>query len=136
MLPPCGARWPVSWLIKVVLPAPLGPMMACNSPRPTSRQTWSVAMIPPKRRTRLSTRSRGSATIEPSEQTHDAAAPEQHDEEQQGPHDQRPIFGDLRQQLFQQEIDDGADHRAEQGAHAAEYDHHHEIAGAGPVHHR
>ena len=26
------ARCPVSWLISVVLPAPFGPMMACNSP--------------------------------------------------------------------------------------------------------
>ena len=33
------------------------------------------------------------------------------------------------------QIDDRADHRAEQRAHAAEDHHHHEIAGAGPVHH-
>src|SRR6516162_6886877 len=97
MLPACGIKWPVSWLISVVLPAPFGPMMACSSPCGTSSDTWSVAMMPPKRRTSFCTRSNGSATIEPPEQAHDAAAPEQHDHEQQRPHDQCPIFGDLRQ---------------------------------------
>src|SRR5450631_4091720 len=128
MLPPCGARWPVSWLISVVLPAPFGPMMAWISRWPTSSETWSVAMTPPNLRTSLSTRSRGSATIEPPEQTHDAAAPEQHDQEQQRSHDDRPVFRELRQKLLQQQIDHGADHRAEQGAHAAEDDHDHEVA--------
>src|SRR5690242_7107051 len=108
MLPPCGTRCPVSWLISVVLPAPFGPMMACSSPRKTSSETWSVAMTPPNRRTRLSTRSRASATRKSPEQTHDTAAPEQHDQEQQRSHDQRPVFGDLRQQFFQQKVDDRA----------------------------
>src|SRR5262249_49573891 len=39
---------PDSTLIKVVLPAPLGPMTACNSPTPTSRETSSTAASPPK----------------------------------------------------------------------------------------
>src|SRR3954468_12131257 len=125
-LPECGSRCPVSWLISVVLPAPFGPMMACSSPAATSSETLSVAMMPPKRRTSFSTRSRGSATIEPPEQAHDAAATEQHDQQQQRAHDQRPIFGDPRQELFQQQIDHGAHHRAEQRPHAAEDYHHHE----------
>src|SRR6516225_1326079 len=112
-VPACGERCPVSWLIGVVLPAPFGPMIACSSPAATSSETLSVAVMPPKRRTSFSTRSSGSATVEPPEQAHDAAAPEQHDEQQQGAHDQRPIFGDLRQELFQQQIDDRAHHRAE-----------------------
>src|SRR5579872_6384149 len=105
MLPECGIRCPVSWLISVVLPAPLGPMIACSSPCGTSRVTWSVAMMPPNRRTSFSTRSRDSATRKPPEQAHDAATAEQHDQEQQRPHDDGPIFRDLRQQLFQHEID-------------------------------
>src|SRR6186713_2698215 len=112
-LPECGSRWPVSWLISVVLPAPFGPMMACSSPLATSSETLSVAVMPPKRRTSFSTRSRGSATIEPPEQAHDAAAAEQHDQQQQRPHDQRPIFGQLRQEFLQQQIDDRAYDRAE-----------------------
>src|SRR6478736_4493227 len=102
-LPACGSRCPVSWLIRVVLPAPFGPMMACSSPAATSSETLSVAMMPPKRRTSFSTRSRGSATIEPPEQAHDAAAAEQHDQQQKRAHDERPIFGDLRQELFEQQ---------------------------------
>src|SRR5229473_1494637 len=106
MVPEFGNNCPVSWLIKVVLPAPFGPMIACNSPRITSSERWSVARIPPNRRTSLSTRSKGSATAQPPEQAHDPAASEQHDQQQQRAHDQCPVLRDLRQCLFQQEIDD------------------------------
>src|SRR6185437_10651227 len=109
--PESGESCPVSWLISVVLPAPLGPMMACNSPLATSSDRLSVATMPPNFLTRLSTRNRGSATTRPPQQAHDAAAPEQHDQQQQRPHDHRPVFRQLRQKLFQHEIDDGADHR-------------------------
>src|SRR5665213_4554455 len=105
MRPECGSNCPVSWLISVVLPAPFGPMMACNSPLATSSETLSVATMPPNRRTRLSTRSRGSATGKPPQQTVDAAAPEQHDQQQQWTKDQRPVFGDLRQEFLQHEVD-------------------------------
>src|SRR5579871_2729551 len=109
MLPECGIKCPVNWLISVVLPAPLGPMMACNSPCATSSERLSVATMPPKRLVRFSMRSNASATGEPPDQTHDAAAPEQHDQEQQRPHDHRPVFGELRQEFFQHEIDDRPD---------------------------
>src|SRR6267154_2699005 len=78
MVPECGSSCPVSWLIRVVLPAPLGPMTACNSPRATSSETLSVATIPPNRRTRFSTLSKGSATTQPPQQPENAAAPEHH----------------------------------------------------------
>src|ERR1700712_5521886 len=100
MLPESGSNCPVSWLISVVLPAPLGPMIACNSPLATSSERLSVAVMPPNRRTRFSTRSKGSpkgsATLQPPQHAHDAAAPEQHDQEQQRAHDQRPVLRDLR----------------------------------------
>src|SRR5689334_258816 len=100
MLPALGRNWPINWLISVVLPAPFGPMTACSSPRPTSSERLSVAMIPPKRRTRFSTRSNGSlecsTTSEPPDQAQNAAAPEQHDQEQERAHDERPVFGELR----------------------------------------
>src|SRR6185436_4070778 len=128
MVPEFGISCPVNWLISVVLPAPLGPMMACSSPGATSSDRLSVALMPPKLRTRFSTRSKGSAkelaTAKPPEQPHDAAAREQYDQQQQRAHDQCPIFGKLRQQLFQQEKHDGAEHRPEQRTHAAE-DYHH-----------
>src|SRR6185312_17011643 len=115
MAPEFGINCPVNWLISVVLPAPLGPMMACSSPGATSSDRLSVALMPPKLRTRFSTRSKGSgkesATAQPPQQTHDAAAREQHDQQQQRAHDQRPVFGELRQQLFQQQEQDGTEHR-------------------------
>src|SRR5215475_13064876 len=108
MAPEFGVNCPVSWLISVVLPAPLGPMMACSSPGATSMERLSVATRPPKRRTRFSTRRRWSATGEPPQEAHDAAAGEQHDQQQQRAHDHRPVFGDLRQQFFQQQKHNGA----------------------------
>src|SRR4029453_18446983 len=97
MVPECGSSCPVSCLIRVVLPAPFGPITACNSPRATSSETLSVATIPPNRRTRFSTRSKGSATTQPPEQAKDATTSEQHDQQQQRAHDQCPVFGNLRQ---------------------------------------
>src|SRR6266566_6578683 len=113
MVPECGSSCPINWLISVVLPAPFGPMTACNSPRATSSETLSVATMPPNRRTRFSTRSRGSATTQPPQQPKNAAVPEQHDQQQERPHDERPILRHLRQKFFQQQINDRADHRAE-----------------------
>src|SRR4051795_814522 len=114
MVPEFGVSCPVSWLISVVLPAPLGPMIACNSPGMISSDRLSVARMPPKRRTRFSTRSKGSTTAEPPEQAHDAAAREQHDQQQQRPHDQRPIFGELRQHFLEHQEEDGSNDRTEQ----------------------
>src|SRR6185295_4483756 len=113
MAPEFGINCPVNWLISVVLPAPLGPMMACSSPLTTSSDRLSVALMPPKLRTRFSTRSKGSGTTQPPQQTHDAAAREQHDQQQQRTHDQGPVFGELRQHLYQNEKHDGADNRPE-----------------------
>src|ERR1700710_2149981 len=101
MVPAPGSSCPVSWLISVVLPAPFGPMIACNSPLATSSETLSVARMPPNRRTSFSTRSNGSATAQPFQKPDDTPASEQHDQQQQRPHDQRPVFRDLRQKLFQ-----------------------------------
>src|SRR6185312_793547 len=114
MAPEFGISCPVNWLISVVLPAPFGPMMACSSPGATSSDRLSVALMPPKLRTRFSTRSMGSSTTEHPQPAHDAAAREQYDQQQQRAHDQRPVFGELRQQLFQQQEQDGAEHRPEQ----------------------
>jgi len=47
MRPVSGRRFPASWLMSVVLPAPLGPMIACVSPSRTSSVTWSVAFSAP-----------------------------------------------------------------------------------------
>src|SRR5439155_611453 len=49
MRPESVPRLPEIWLIRVVLPAPFGPMSACTSPRATCSVTSSVATTPPKR---------------------------------------------------------------------------------------
>ncbi len=54
MRPASGAISPVSWPISVVLPAPLGPITACNSPRSTASEIPSDAITPPKRLVRPS----------------------------------------------------------------------------------
>src|SRR5439155_13871898 len=41
--PRSGSRLPASWLIRVVLPAPFGPMIAWVSPSRISRATSSLA---------------------------------------------------------------------------------------------
>src|SRR2546423_13717397 len=48
MVPESGARSPASCAMSVVLPAPLGPMIACVSPSRICRSTRLVAMSPPK----------------------------------------------------------------------------------------
>src|SRR6185295_6962677 len=49
MRPPVGRSTPVTQLKKVLLPAPLGPMMARISPRGTAMLTLLTAVRPPKR---------------------------------------------------------------------------------------
>src|SRR5258705_8572803 len=56
MRPLVGRRTPVTQLKKVLLPAPLGPMMARISPRGTVRLTLPTAVRPPKRMVRPSVR--------------------------------------------------------------------------------
>src|SRR5262245_3291604 len=106
MRPLSANSWPDNWAISVVLPAPFGPMTACNSPCGILMTTSSVATMPPKRLARLSTWSSASAmahrraglALDPAaeldEQPIDAAAREQHDEQQQRPENDLPIFGD------------------------------------------
>ncbi len=60
MRPESGRNWPPSWPISVVLPAPFGPITACNSPSATASVRSSVATMPSKRLARFSTCSRGS----------------------------------------------------------------------------
>src|SRR2546423_13316824 len=64
--------------IRVVLPAPFGPMRACTSPGFTSSVTSSVATTPPKRLERF----RSSSMLPPCEHAGDALGSEQHDRQQ------------------------------------------------------
>ncbi len=48
IVPRSGARRPEITSNRVVLPAPLGPMMPCTSPRSTDMDTSLNALTPPK----------------------------------------------------------------------------------------
>src|SRR6266851_7965545 len=68
MLPPArkiapdvGRRTPVRQLKNVLLPAPLGPMMARTSPLGTAKSTPLRAVSPPKRTVNFSVRKSGLA---------------------------------------------------------------------------
>src|SRR5262245_40339876 len=60
--PLVGRRTPVKQLKNVLLPAPLGPMMARISPRGTAKLTLFNAVSPPKRTVSFSVRRMGSVT--------------------------------------------------------------------------
>ena len=151
MRPASGAISPASWPISVVLPAPFGPMMACSSPAATSSATSSEATTPPKRLVRPSICEQRVSHGAPRDQhAVDAAAREEHDQQQHRSENDLPVFRRLhrtcrirrlttpirRQRLLQQQERDRADHRAEHRAHAAQHRHHDQVAGAGPEHHR
>src|SRR5215207_5533352 len=76
--PSSGERLPEIWPMRVVLPAPLGPINACTSPSVTSRLTASVATTPPKRLLMASSRS----ICLPRKQAGNPLRGEQHDGEQ------------------------------------------------------
>src|SRR5262245_7748473 len=132
--PSSGVSSPDNWPISVVLPAPFGPMMACNSPRGTSSVMLSDATTPPTRLRNPSTRRRASATAHLHQQSIDAAAREQHDQQEQRPDDDLPVFGDARERFLQRQENHGTDYRPEYSAHSAEHSHDDQIAGTRPVH--
>src|SRR3989440_16097 len=136
IVPASGARSPESWPISVVLPAPLGPMIASVSPSATSRSTPSVATRPPKRLVRPRTASSGSAIARDraGQQAPEAAARVEHDEDEQRTQDDLPVHRPRGEDVLEQEEDDGAEDGAVQRAHAAEDHHDHDVARAGPVH--
>src|SRR5436190_12612383 len=129
MRPLSGTRLPASWLMKVVLPAPFGPMMAWVSPSRTARSMPSVARSAPKALTRLRTSSIGAP-----ENSGEAALEEDHRQDEQRPQDHLPVLGPALEQLFQQDQRKGPQHRPRGARDAAEDHHEHEIAGLDPAH--
>src|SRR4029450_14005784 len=142
MVPVSGRRLPVSWLTKVVLPAPLGPIRAWISPGRTSIETLSVAIRPPKRLIRPVAASSGSTMAAP-EQGIDAAPGVERDQHQHRSEHDLPVFApalaqEVEQRLqrfLQHEEGDGAVEWPEQGAHAAQHDDDDEVARLHPRHH-
>src|ERR1041385_7473353 len=120
-------------LNSVDLPAPLGPITARTSPTSTARSTASTATSPPNRRESerhsssgtgrpLGARGRFTLRVFPY-QAPDALGRQQHEGDEHGAEDERPELGDFRQLVLQDEKENSADDRADQGAGAA-HDHH------------
>src|SRR3954468_10137800 len=87
MRPPSGLRLPASWPMKVVLPAPFGPMMACVSPSRTSKSMPSVARSAPK--LFVSWRTSSIGLVEDSGQS---AAEEDHRHDEERSHEDLPVL--------------------------------------------
>src|SRR4030088_518741 len=88
MRPASGRRLPASWPIRVVLPAPFGPMIACVSPSRTSRSMPSLARRAPKFLDRPRTSSIGLV-----EDAGEAALEEDHAEHEERTEDDLPVLG-------------------------------------------
>src|ERR1700722_19512760 len=126
MRPEVGVKKPVIRLKKVVLPAPLGPMMARNSPGSTVIDMPFTAIRLPKCLETFSTRNR--LTVSPSsrcclapDDAEHAAREEQHNQHKDQSHERLPILGVAGNVVPQDEEDRGADQRSPETAHAAEH---------------
>src|SRR3954464_6336016 len=106
MRPPSGRMLPASWPMKVVLPAPLGPMMACVSPARTSRSMPSVARSAPKVFTSWRTSSIGLV-----ENPGESATEEDHGKDEQRSQDHLPVLRPAREQVLEEKQGEGAEHR-------------------------
>src|SRR6266536_2449177 len=109
-------------LKSVVLPAPLGPMMALIEPRGTLKLTRVTAWKPPK----LLLRSRTSSNLSPAWEDE-----EQHDKD--GAEDERPVLRVGDDLLVQPDENESAEGGADEGAHAAEERHDQDLGRLGPV---
>src|SRR2546423_5506519 len=122
MRPLSGRRSPASWLMKVVLPAPFGPMIACVSPSRTARSMRSLARSAPKLFVRARTSSMaledaGEATLEEDDRQHE-----------ERPEDRLPVFGPALQDLLQDDQRQRPKQRPRGARQPAENHHEHEVA--------
>src|SRR5437879_11436536 len=122
--PRSGRRCPVIRLKSVVLPAPLGPMIAPMLPRGASRLTPPTATKPSKTLTRSRTsstaRSTEEAAGERADGAGDAAGKAEQEHHQDGPEHERPVLGVRHDLLVQENQDERRDARAEERAHASQ----------------
>src|SRR5881396_278829 len=134
--PASGRRWPVMRLKSVVLPAPLGPMMAAISPRATARLTPPTASNPPNALRTSRTSSTAATPEAPGGGVQRADDPAREHEQQHDEHraqDERPVLGVRGDLLVEDEHDEGADGGAIEVVHAPEDGHDQDLGGLRPV---
>src|SRR5436190_14099285 len=129
IFPESGRRLPASWLMKVVLPAPFGPITACVSPSATSKSMPSLARSAPNCLVSPRTSSIGLV-----EHACEAALEEDHRKHEQRAQYDLPVLGPAFQRLLDEKQRERADDRPGGARHAAEDDHEHEIARLLPAH--
>src|SRR3954469_11943259 len=105
MRPLSGRKSPASWPMKVVLPAPFGPMTACVSPSRTSKSMPSVARRAPKVFTSWRASSIGLV-----ENPGESAAKEDDREYEQRSEDHLPVLRPPREEVFDEEQRERAKH--------------------------
>src|SRR3990167_5877897 len=88
-----GRRSPESWLMKVVLPAPLGPITACVSPSRTSKSMPSQARRAPKLFESPRTSNSMSFITRSRNDAGEPGAEEDHRQDEQRTEDDLPVLG-------------------------------------------
>src|SRR5579864_9383749 len=128
--PDDGGSSPLMILNKVVLPAPLGPMMARRSPGSTERLTSRNAWTPAKF---LHTRSRLSSGMSHSLPDADnSSAHKQDKHHEQCAENELPASGEHRREdVLEQQKYGGAKYRTDECGFAAQQHHQHRGAGGG-----
>ena len=112
IFPEVCVRKPLMRLKKVVLPAPLGPMMARNSPGSTAIDTSSTATRLPKCFDDvLDTQQAHDVGLSLDEAEH-AAREEQHNQHEEQADERHPVLGVARYVVLQHQKDRSADERA------------------------
>src|SRR5215468_5024577 len=132
-LPASGRRCPVIRLKSVVLPAPLGPMMALIEPRGTEKLTPPTARKPSKLLRSPNTSSTRSPPAESQQGAGDASREGEEQHHQNDAEDERPVFRVGDDLLVEPDEHGGAQGRPEERAHAAQEGHDQDLRRLGPV---
>src|SRR5262249_6165733 len=112
-VPESGRGLPASWPMKVVLPAPFGPITACVSPSATSKSMPSLARSAPN--CFVSPRTSSIGLVEHAGEA--ALEEDDREDEQRAQHD-LPVLGPAFEQLLDEQQREGADHRSGGARHA------------------
>src|SRR6185437_14473527 len=128
--------WPERRLISVDLPAPFGPMTAWISPRANAIETSLTAARPPKKRLSLSATRMGSGigfsrrSVKGQAQAHarDSTRQKQDRKNDEQPHGEKPMLRHAGELGLDQNQDERAQDGAVERSHAAEDDHHQNLA--------
>src|SRR3972149_1673193 len=131
--PASGRRSPESRLMKVVLPAPFGPITACGSPSSSSKSMLSLARSAPKDLHSPHACRSASAIARSGQHAGETAAEEDYGQNQQRPEDRLPVLGPAGEQALDHQQHRRAEQRTRAGRDTAEDHHEHDFARACPM---